>query len=531
MKYRSSLIVLLTFVASWLEKAPLEAQNAPQVVIYIQAKGLRSDLLGQYLPMMKAPLGFQHLWKSAFVSSNLYFPFRLEDPISALATLSTGAIPSQHNITSSHHYDSATKQELSVFQDTRYKGLGSSLTLSPLSLGAETFSDAVKASLGGHVYAMAIATSPEEALVMGGPNADVSLWIDPNQTSWASTSFYGSSLPSFISSQASLAERLSAYHKTAWKSNPQTTTSLALPYSSEKESFSHSFSQGAGWNEWRHSPLANEAITQMAIQIVSQKKKNKKALFLSLTWNLIPSSKELPYSPYSPEVLDAYMRMDQQLHDLIQSLDTYIGKDQYSVVIAGTPYPATNAPSFKNRRETTLFLEERCSALTNMYLSAIYGRGDWVKEVKNGSVFLNRDAIKKQNIDLDKIQSETALFISEMKGVDFTLPTQSLQEASLNEYQKQHYRSRKITPEEDVVIFMSPEAITAQNEKTQPKPKTHYPIQPTPLFILTPGVIPGISYSAIQATDIVPTLSYIFKIRSPSMAFSLPIFDIYQEKK
>lgn len=529
MKYRHLFLGIICCLASCIDGVSLFGQNTPDVLLYIQVKGLRSDLLEHYRSAMKSKSGFSRLFSTSFVSPNVQYSFLFTDPLAPLATLSTGATPQTHRITRREKFDPSVQKVVSVFQDSRYGGVSSSLTLSPHSLVAETLADVYKFEAGDQVSVISIATIAEEAIAMGGYHSDGVFWIDPNRTSWGTSSFYQTSLPKYLSALSAPQMALSSYAQKSW-APLQKMGALRLPYYSGKDGFSISFSSGVGWDEWRRSPLANEAVTGVALEALQMAHKSKKPLLLSLIWNAYPTLRSVS-SVYAPEVFDTYMRMDQDLDRLIQLLTSLWGEGHFAVVLVGIPSEKSMAPERKSKRDTIFFREDRCIALINMYLGALYGRENWVKEIKNGSVFLNREAIKKQNIDLSKIQAETALFMTEIQGMDFAVPIQDRQESLWDDYQRKKMRSRRISGEEDVIFFLLPETDESPNERV-PAQKSAYSLsQPTPLFIHAPGVVPQISFSKIEALDIVPTLSYILKIRPPNRVSSYPLFDIYREKK
>jgi hypothetical protein len=119
------------------------------------------------------------------------------------------------------------------------------------------------------------------------------------------------------------------------------------------------------------------------------------------------------------EVQDMYARLDRNLATLFDELDKRIGLDNVVVSLASTGYVMENGDENSSYRlpSGTLY-SERVQALLNVYLSAKFGKGDYIEGVYGGQLYLNRKAIENLKLDKLDVVSHTVEFLKSMDGVE-----------------------------------------------------------------------------------------------------------------
>ena len=145
------------------------------------------------------------------------------------------------------------------------------------------------------------------------------------------------------------------------------------------------------------------------------------------------------FEPQSVEVQDLYMRLDQDIANLLNYLDGKLGKDNYLVYLTA---PSTSENSVKMLKEVFNFaagefFPESSMALLRSYLNVIYGVNDWIVGYSEEQLYLNHLLIEKEGIGLAEIQNKTALFLNQFKGVKAAIPATNIELGNIaeNRYQ------------------------------------------------------------------------------------------------
>jgi hypothetical protein len=163
------------------------------------------------------------------------------------------------------------------------------------------------------------------------------------------------------------------------------------------------------------------------------------------------------------------------------------------------------------------FYVNRCEALLNMYLMAIYGRdGQWVDKFYKGQVYLNRELIKSKNISLQEIQEKAAEFVSEFTGVQEVYTSYQIQHGQWNpvmEYYKNGYTKENSG---DLFVELQPgyKIVNEQDASFKEKQTRNNAIV-SPVIFFGNNIKPARIRRTIKATEIAPSVTYIMRIRSP----------------
>ena len=70
---------------------------------------------------------------------------------------------------------------------------------------------------------------------------------------------------------------------------------------------------------------------------------------------------------------------------------------------------------------------ERCSALLNLYLAAIYGEGQWVEAHFEQQIYLNHKLIEQKQLNMSEMLNRAAEFLVQFSGVKDVYSSQRLQ--------------------------------------------------------------------------------------------------------
>lgn len=514
----SSLIVL-----SALSSHPIKAQEVPKLLLYIHLTGVDTDILESYQPYF-GEQGINRLIKEGTLFRNADYEFPITHPTQALATLMTGAYPSQHQI-------GLGTDCKALLSSKNQRGVNTSERLSPELLPYETVGNVLLELSNNKSAVYTIAANAQEALISSGTGASGAFWIDDLKGLWASSSWYTYFPKSFAqinTGKESLRERI---HALKWSG--QAPTRFYLPYSRDlkEHSFNYTFTGRDLYKSFKKTPLVNEEITRFTQKVLHDLSHQKEGYpsIVNVVYDLNAFRGHSSFSPYSPEGIDTYVRTNHSIEELLRSLEKLFGREQCYVILSTIPntYPRTEAHTPKKKLYT--FSSQRCLALTNLYLSALYGKAEWVQRCTSDALFLDRALIEQKGLSLKEVQRKAAFFIKEFEGVDYTYATFVTKE-EINEeiaHRLHHLLPRSTNVDVLIGLHHATEIVDSRGQRLSP-----YPISTSPanawLIATRLGGKGQEIFSPVRMVAVAPTLSYILRIRPPTHAVATPIQEMLQ---
>ncbi|HSC35125.1 MAG TPA: alkaline phosphatase PafA [Thermodesulfobacteriota bacterium] len=243
------------------------------------------------------------------------------------------------------------------------------------------------------------------------------------------------------------------------------------------------------------------------------------------------------YGPRSIEVEDAYIRIDLDIADLLEALDSEVGEDNYLVFLTAD-HGAGDSPLFlgDTGMPSGYFMEDD-QVITGLkkHLGEAFRLGGlkFVLAYNNQQVYLDRDLItNKLGLSLEDVEKEAASYLmtldgvadavtaSELKASDFTTGARHLVENGYN-------RKRS----GDVIVIMEPGWIEYKS-KFGKKGTTHgapydYDTH-VPLIFYGRNIKKGESIRPVYINDIAPTVSALLKIPYPNGTTGNPLLELFE---
>ena len=230
------------------------------------------------------------------------------------------------------------------------------------------------------------------------------------------------------------------------------------------------------------------------------------------------------------ETMDAYVRLDGEIANLIRAIEKGPGMDSTLLFIAGTPAP-TGGKRDEERWAipSGTFSPRKAVSLLNVYLMALHGNGEWVSGYYNGFFHLNHNLAKERGIDIAALRGECADFLSRMAGVSevYTIDDILARRAGDNPAALE----RNIYPPAagDLLVTVNPGWEISDGDDTDENlgetrlPVVRWQATTSPVYIMAPDVEPATLTRTIDARTIAPTVARILRIRSPNAAKLPPI--------
>ena len=517
-RFLSSILAFVSVTAVYAQQ-----NNIPKLVVGITIDQLRGDYL-EYFKHNFGEKGFKRLLNEGVVYNQMVYNFPSTDKASATATIYTGTVPFYHGIVSDKKISDNDFTEISSFSDSKYMGNFTTEKLSPLPLKVSTITDELKIASNGKSDVFAFSPYASGALASGGHAASGAFWIENYSGRWATTTFY-TNYHSFVDeynrSDESLNNRISSL---VWKPKLPVQSYNAFPYTQNLEAFQHKLGSNKT-NQFfllKQTPFINEEVRKMGIKAINNEALGTKEYPDFLALNFYAGNFDNAQDKnYSIEIQDTYKRLDDDIAQVIDAVDKAVGLDNALIFVVSTGYfDEQEVYPTDARLPGGDFKPDRCEALLNMYLMAIYGRENWIKKYHNEQIYFDRKLIEDKNIDYREFQERAADFLIQLAGVQDVVTSYQMLHGAYNEA-IQVYKNgfhRDITG--DLFIELQP----GWRVVTPDKPTNHKRVRDNsmaaPALFLGNRLKPKKINRVIDATEIAPSVTYRLRIRAPNASHS-----------
>jgi arylsulfatase A-like enzyme len=224
------------------------------------------------------------------------------------------------------------------------------------------------------------------------------------------------------------------------------------------------------------------------------------------------------YGPNSPEAEDCYLRLDKDLGDFMDFLDSKIGKGQYLVFLTAD-HGAAHVPAFLKAHKIPggNFDNENVTAALNKLLSEKFNTPALIHGIINYQVYLNRNIIAEKKLNKDLVYSTVINFLLQNEAIErafvladagSTTLNSKIKEAVMNGY----YPERS----GDIQLIFKPQWIDGFLKRGT----THGVWNPydahIPLIWFGWNIQQGKTNREVYMTDIAPTVAAMLKIQVPT---------------
>lgn len=523
-RFLTSLIVVLA-------ATNLNAQQIaelPKLVVAITVDQLRGDYLN-YLYQAFGEKGFKRLIEGGLLYENVVFDFERPDRASGMATLFTGAYPNLNGVVANSFFNTSNLRTESIFYDLKYMGNYTGLSVSPKRMLTSTITDELKVASDGLSRIYSIAPEMEQALIGGGHAADGAFWIDNINGKWATSTFY-KDVPFFVDRYNRTDALDKRINDATWEPMLPVSAYRFIPYFSNDWSFKHTFARVRKdqYKQFKTSALVNDEINRFVELFLTQGglAKNNNPDFLSITYS---AGTYLDGSPkqYSLETQDTYIRLDKTLGNLLDMIDKSVGLQNTFIFLTSTGnFDTEQKPGERYQIPTGEFHPDRCTALLNTYLMAIYGQENWVTGYHDQQIYLNRRLIDDKKVDMKEIQTKAAEFVIQFSGVQDVITSHQLLHGNwnknINRYRNGYHR--KLSG--DLILAIEPGWSIVTDANLQQSKTVRVDGIPAPLILYGPNIKSEKISRVIDATELAPTVSKVLRIRSPNACDALPLPEI-----
>lgn len=524
---------LLFFLSSAFFAAKANTQVAPRLLVNIVVSSMHADDLDKYSANFSSG-GFRRLMNNGAWFTNASYDYMQTTTPVSLATISTGAMPSVHGVVADRWFDYVGNKQVMLIDDKKEQSVnysGGSGGYSPRNLTAQTLSEVVAQS-NSKSHVATIAIEPLSAIVMAGKAGDV-YWMETLQTAWTTSSYYTKELPAWIAdynrnevNQTHMIKRwtpLLAYDDYRncqvsciedLKSNSNKRIDfIGVNETSAKTRISDDYDQMC------FTPAGNSALLSFAKQVITKNEMGKDEVIDVLNIVLdTPRKISSRFGPESVEYEDMLYRLDRDLEDFISYIMTQVIDPQHIVISLTSDHgtsPSYNSPGMEQER----FNIRQAEVITNAFIGAQHGNGEWILGCIDNAIYLNHNLIYEKGLSITEIQNDVAMFVMQLRGVSHAMSAEAMRGSYFGsgygrKIQNGFYPRRS----GDVIINLMPGWIE-ENDKERSSSGSMYRYDTqVPLIIFGGGVTRGKVADKVDITSLATTLSHIIGVSTPSAA-------------
>ncbi len=487
-EYKLSIMTVL-FLVVLSCCATYAKQRKPKLVLQLTVDQLRGDQPARYLDRMGNG-GFRYLLEQGVVYKDAHHRHSNTETVVGHATLATGADPSVHGMVGNVWFDRDKKKLVYNIEDDKYPILtagadvdesteiDSSQTLastdgrSPANIMVSTFSDELYMNSNGKAKIFAVSVKDRGAVTMAG-HAGKAFWFSKASGEFITSSYYYDKYPAWVN-EWNKQKKNTVYAGKSWSLMNDKSTYLfgedddkewEMDLAGFGKTFPHQYGSatGAYFNSYlTFSPASDELTLDFAKAVLDAEELGQDEVtdYLSISFSATDYVGHL-FGNSSLESEDNLFRLDRTLADLFAYIDKRVGLEN-TLIVLSADHGGPEAPGYWK----TIGLDsgyvspdEWDKEPAIAALKKRFGIGEeLIQPFFPSYVYLNREVIKKHNLDFAEVEQAVADIILGIKGVALAITSTSISENKLPDTQINREALCNFNPKRsgDILILFQP---------------------------------------------------------------------------
>lgn len=526
------LLLSIFIIYGFTEKKPTKK---PKLVVGIVVDQMRYDYLTRFAHKY-GENGFKRLLKNGFSLENAHFNYIPTYTAVGHASIYTGTTPVNHGIIGNNWYDKYVKKTIYCVDDTNYKTVGNDGKggqKSPYRMQTTSVTDQLRLAQNMNGKTIGIAIKDRSSILPVGHTATAAYWFDGgNKGQWISSSFYMDALPGWVQ-KFNKSGKADEYLSKPWKTLYDISTyteSIADDNDfektfngQEKPIFPHNIpelrSKNRNYSILKSIPAGNSFTTDFAKAAIINEKlgKGKHTDFLAISYSSTDYVGH-QFGVASKEIEDTYLRFDKDIADLLNFLDTQVGKENYVLVLTAD-HAVVQVPSYLQsvKIPAHYFSYRKFFSYLKEKTKKHFNSDELIENISNFQIFLNKEKIAQLKLDAnvvaEKLVDEAINYNGIYKAVSAkTMQTTAFTSGILNTLQNGY--NQKISG--DVLLVPNPSTLATTNKKGTSHGSGYSYDTHVPVIFYGNGIQKGASKKKYAITDIAPTLANLLQIEFPN---------------
>ena len=394
--------------------------TAPRLTVIVVVDQLTAGRTQEWARKPEAT-GFPRLWQEGVVYSNAAFDHAATSTAPGHATIATGVQPSVHGIIANYWFDREAGRQISSVWDADF-GVSPRQTLAP------ALADILHSASGGQGRIFSVSMKDRGAALTAGRHGKA-FWYSKETGSFVTSGFY---YPEDAAPQW-----LSRHNESMHEGIPR-AWSLLLPADSYRypdnrayerppkgwgREFPHSFAARGTpdyHNQLRYAPQGDRITLALALEIIERESLGQDRIPDLLSISLSATDRiGHAFGPNSREAEDNLHRLDRLLGELLDYLEERVGRGRFLLVLGSDhgvrPIPES-VPGSDPQAARVFPLQLRRS-LSGALRAAFKVDEDLVLEVVTPWVYLRKDRIEQNELDMESVRDAAIEWLEQRPGI------------------------------------------------------------------------------------------------------------------
>ena len=520
-------------ICSYSQTASKAVIQRPRLVVGIVVDQMRWDYLYRYYARYGEG-GFRRLLNEGFSCENTLINYIPSYTAVGHSTIFTGSVPAIDGIAGNDWIDQLSGKHFYCTSDSTVQSVGAANVadgkMSPRNLLVSTITDELRLATNFQSKVVGISLKDRAAILPAGHAANSAFWLDDSSAHFITSTYYMKQLPDWVmkfnnqNHVAKLIEKdwttlypLSTYQESDVDNEPYE----GLFKGEKTPTFPHNiklfYSKNRG--SFRQTPFGNTLTLEFAEAAIEGYQLGRGEATDFLTINIASTDYVgHQYGPNSIEIEDTYLRLDKELADFFQMLDTKIGKGQYLVFLTADHGAAHNISFMQNHElPADSWAGNHVADSLNKVLFEKFHTATLVRSIANYQVNFDLNKIADKNLDFTAIKNATVDFLQQLPGISFAADMSFIGRYPIPEKLRQMmingYCYRRSG---QVQIILNPGWFESSG-KTGTTHGTWNPYDThIPLLWFGWNIKPGKSNREVYMTDISATLAALLHIQMPN---------------
>lgn len=530
-----SIVLFVTLCIPVSSQEVIQINRSPKLVVGIVVDQMRYDYLTRFYHRFGEG-GFKRMINQGFNCKNTHFNYVPTYTGPGHASVYTGTTPQNHGIISNHWYDKFSKGMVYCASDSLVKAVGSDSDkerMSPRRMKTSTIADQNRLHTQLKGKTIGIAIKDRGAILPAGHSANTAYWFrGKDEGNWITSTYYRNELPDWVKkfNDSDQAESYLKVWNTLYDINTYVESGAdqnqfeAGFKGKETATFPYDLSklkdQNWGYDIIKSTAFGNSLTADFAIAAIQGEQLGTDNVTDFLTVSF--SSTDYVghnFGVNSKEVQDTYLRLDKDLERFFNTLDTKVGKGEYTVFLTAD-HGAVHVPSYLKSVKIPAGYYDRDTFIEKIktFVKEEFKVDGLIENISNNQVFFNYDTLKKNAVIAEELEKKIAHFVLQENQVDKVFTRTQLESVAYVSgiaalIQKGYNQKRS----GDVAIVMDPAIISYSKTGSTHGSGLTYDTH-APLLFFGHGIQKGSTTQKTYITDIAPTISALLGIAFPNGA-------------
>lgn len=443
--------LLLSTFFGFSQEIPAEP---PKLVVGLIVDQMRFDFLERYEEHFGEG-GFKRLMREGYSFENTHYNYVPTVTAAGHSSIYTGVTPSVHGVIDNSWYERESNRMVSNVGDTAVRIVGSVVErtsgYSPARLVSRTITDLLRQESNSEAKVVSIALKDRGAILPGGHSANGAYWNDWESSPghFVSSSYYMEELPAWVVN-FNKKERAEKYLDKTWQtllpiekytaSAPDDNPHERVLRGKETPTFPYDLKamrelykgDPSYYQVLWVTPFGNTLTREFALQALKSEDLGADEVtdMLCVSFST-PDVAGHTFGPQSVEVQDIYLRLDQEIEVLLNTLDKRVGEGNY-VLFLTSDHGVQPVVSYQlaQNEPAGLAIIPKFNQDLNFKLGQTYGAFEWIEYFGLNQIYLDHELIEEKGLSLAEVRRSVVDFMKEQTGVRFALTPEDLVSSS-----------------------------------------------------------------------------------------------------